>query len=171
MSHPIVADASPLIALARAGLLRLLRDLYGQVLVPSAVHEELEIARRRPGYESLEEALAEGWLAPVAVQAVEGQERLGRLVGRGEREAILLATRHACRFLLIDERSGRAAAEKQGIPVVGTGGVLLAAKQQGLIPSVAAVLDQLAALRFRLSGELRHRLLELAGEGPGGGCR
>ena len=171
MSAPIVADASPLIGLAQVGLLRLLRDLYGTVVIPPTVHEELEIARRRPGYEALVEALAEGWLAPLAVGASDEAQTRGPAVGKGEEQALVLAEQLSARFLLMDERAGRAIAMRRGIPVVGTGGVLLVAKERGLIDSVGAVLEQLAARRFRLSPELQKRLLELAGEGPAGAPR
>jgi predicted nucleic acid-binding protein len=164
VSAPIVADASPLIGLSRIGLLRILRELYGRVVIPPAVHDELEIARRRPGYEALAEALAEGWLAPRAVETPNEAEQPGRAVGKGEEQALLLAERLPARFLLIDERAARAVAGRRGIPVVGTGGVLLVAKERGLIESVGTALNHLAAHRFRLSPQLRNRLLEMAGE-------
>ena len=44
-----VADAGHLIALARIGQLELLRRIYGEVLVPSAVLDELALRSRRPG--------------------------------------------------------------------------------------------------------------------------
>lgn len=166
MNAPIVADASPLIGLSRVGLLRLLRELYGKVVIPPAVQAELEIARRRPGHEALAEALTEGWLAQLEVGTSTEPERRDRAIGKGEEQALLLAEQLPARFLLIDERAGRAMAMRRGIPVVGTGGVLLVAKEQGLIESVGAVLEQLAAHRFRLSPDLQNRLLEMAGERP-----
>jgi hypothetical protein len=166
VSAPVVADASPLIGLSKVGLLRILRELYGTVVMPPAVHQELEIARRRPGYEALEEAVAEGWLVPHAVETSNEVEHRGQAGGKGEDQALLLAEQLPARFVLMDERAGRAMAARRGVPVVGTGGILLVAKERGLIETVGAVLDQLAAHRFRLSPELRSRLLEMAGERP-----
>jgi predicted nucleic acid-binding protein len=82
----------------------------------------------------------------------------------GEAAAILLAQETACRFLLIDERRGRAIARRRGIPVVGVAGVLLAAKRRGLPASVEPVLTALAHGGYRLSDALVLEVLRLAGE-------
>lgn len=164
MKLPIIADASPLIVLAQVDSLWLLHKLFSKVLLPPAVHDELEIAQRRPGYQALERSLAEGWLSLTAVPETEGVAMPSLPTGAGERQAILLAVQRSCRFLLIDDRGGRLAAQKLGIPVVGTAGVLLLAKERGLIPSVGQLLDQLAAKNLRLSPGLRNQLLKLAKE-------
>lgn len=164
--QPVIADASPLIVLARVDLLWLLRELFDHVLVPPAVHAELEIARRRPGYRALEQSFSENWLLPAMVEASQGASLSGLPTGAGEREAILLAILRPCRFLLIDDRGGRLAAKKLGLPVVGTAGVLLLAKERGLISSVAQMLDRLASEGFRLAPSLKHELLAQARELP-----
>lgn len=159
---PVVADAGPLIGLARVGLLDLLRQLYQRVLVPVEVFEELQTTDDRPGSRALRAACEAAWLS--VAPETPGAEALSLALGRGEAAAILLAEQGNCRFLLLDERRGRAVAKSRGLRVVGTGGVLLAAKANGLINRVADALEQLAAGGYRLSAELRDRLLELAGE-------
>jgi predicted nucleic acid-binding protein len=57
---PVVADAGPLIGLARVGLLDLLRHLYGKILIPVQVFEELQTSEGRPGSRALRAALQEG---------------------------------------------------------------------------------------------------------------
>ena len=60
---PVVADAGPLIALARTERLDLLRRLYRRVVIPPAVHDELSIGSDRPGAKRLAGALSGDWLA------------------------------------------------------------------------------------------------------------
>lgn len=160
----VVADAGPLIALARVQRLALLQQLYGQVAIPSAVRDELRLTDGRPGARALEQALNEGWLHVRILEDRTDQAMLDLLLDEGEVEAILLAEQVSCRFLLIDDRKGRAVARQRGLPVVGVAGVLLAAKSLQLVPEIRPVLLELAGIGYRLSQELIERVVELAGE-------
>lgn len=161
MSQIVVADAGPLIALARTGHLPLLKHLFKRVLIPKAVADELELSSDRPGARTLAQAITpRGWLV---VKPVHVDRPLTLALGPGETEAILLAS-HENALLLIDDRKGRRAATSAGIKVIGTGRVLIAAKHQGLLESVSDALDQLAEAGYRISDALVQRLRELAGE-------
>ncbi|MHB8764629.1 MAG: DUF3368 domain-containing protein [Deferrisomatales bacterium] len=164
MSAPVVADAGPLIGLARVGRLGLLHDLYGAVLIPPAVEDELRLAEPRPGVAALAAARNAGWLGVEAPAPTEGLRKLLLLVDPGEAEAIELAAQRRCRFVLLDDRRGRSAARRRAVPVAGTGAVLLAAKGRGLIDAVGPVLDELAGAAYRLAPALVQRLREKAGE-------
>ena len=65
---------------------------------------------------------------------------------------------------LLDDGLGRRAAELLGIPLTGTLGLLISAKNKGLISSVAPILSNLANLGFRVSPATRNAVLKLAGE-------
>jgi len=161
VSEVVIADAGPLIALARTGHLSLLPRLFDRVLIPEAVRDELETSSDRPGAKALREAVGRrGWLRVAKARA---DDSLRPALGRGEWEAIVLASR-AGALLLIDERRGRRAARAVGVEVIGSGAVLLLAKSRGLLPAVSPVLDELAGTNYRLSAALVRRLRELAGE-------
>lgn len=162
----VVADAGPLIGLARIERLSLLSGLYGSIVVPEAVLGERCVDADRRGSRGLSAALAEGVIQPRAV-APDGEAevaRLSLLLDAGESAAIVLAEQTACRFLLIDERRGREIARRRGIPVVGVAGVLLAAKRSGLLMSIGPTLADLTRQGYRLSEALVAEVLPLAGE-------
>jgi predicted nucleic acid-binding protein len=165
VTTPVVADAGPLIGLARVGRLDLLRALYGTVFIPPAVLDEFMLAESRPGATPLSLALQEERLSVRPPAPSPDLARLQLLLDPGESEAILLGAQCGCRFLLIDDRRGRRVARRWGLPVVGTGGVLLAAKAAGYLEAIALVLEDLRRARYRLSADLVDGLLRRAGEG------
>jgi predicted nucleic acid-binding protein len=85
------------------------------------------------------------------------------VVDAGEAEAITLAYERGCRIVL-DDRKARVAAAQLGVPITGTVGLLLKAKQAGHIPAILPLLDALDANQFRVSLALRAEALRLAGE-------
>ena len=155
--QPVVSDTSPLIALATVGLLRLLPELYGEVLIPTVVREEFE-AGRRTGESAAEDL---DWLATVTV---ERDSNLPDALDPGEAAAISLAIRGNAGVILLDERLGRRVATELGLPIVGTMGVLLRAKGSGLIPAVRPVLDDLVARGLWVHPALVAQVLREAGE-------
>ena len=82
----------------------------------------------------------------------------------GEAEAIVLAEEINCKFLLIDERKGRAIAKRRGVPIAGIAGVLLAAKKQGYVDEILPIIKRLEEAGYRLSTALIKAIGKLAGE-------
>jgi predicted nucleic acid-binding protein len=155
----VVSDTSPLSNLEQIGRLRLLRDLYGQVVIPPAV--EIEIRRRpedHPAFDwSIVRVIRPANMSPVA-EAVDDLDR-------GESEAIALAVELEADLLLIDEFAGREAARRLGLSVTGLLGVLLEAKRRGLVRSMRDEIDLLVnRTTFRISGAVRAEVLRRAGE-------
>ena len=164
MTAAIVSDTGPLIAFARVGQLDLLRRLYGQIIVPSAVHAELALGSNRPGAKALAATLEAGWVAVQPATDRNVVSEVARHLDRGEAEAIALAEQRSARFLLIDDAKGRRIARQRGVRVVGVAGVLLVAKSQGELGTVTPVLDELSRAGYRLSPRLVAGVLAKADE-------
>ncbi len=90
-------------------------------------------------------------------------------LGVGERAVIAYVRSHAGYSAGLDDRQARLLAERMGLTVVGTIGVLLRAKEADLIPAVRPLLDTVQSEGFRLGIDLYQAALRLAGEGEDGG--
>ena len=158
----VVSDSGPLIALARVEETKLLSGVYGDIIIPAAVRDEvIKPARKRPGTVSFAEA---EWLN---VEPVSERSILGLLhdnLDLGEREAIALALELEADVLLMDESLGQRVADTHGLTLSGTLGVLLLAKEENLIDEVGPVIDRLIDTGFRIGDALYQSVLEQVGE-------
>lgn len=157
---PVVLNNTPLVALWAIGGLDLLRDLFGEVHIPPAVEAEFLAIDR-----SLRErALADApWIRTVALDNPRRALAYGGL-DRGEAEVLALAEESDARLVVVDERKARRYAERLGLPLTGTLGVLLSAKEAGLIDAVAPWADKIRDAGLYLRADLVARFRELAGE-------
>lgn len=90
---------------------------------------------------------------------------LVKSLDKGESEAIILAYELQADFLLIDERKGRRTAQEMGVKTIGLMGILIKAKNQGLLEKIAPVLEDLTQVAgFWISDKLKEEILILAGE-------
>ena len=159
---PIVCNAGPLIALALAGQLRVLGELYQRVLVPEAVI--YEVTGAGAGRVGAEKVASSSWLERVP-PGPSLEPLLAKELGPGEAAVISAAHRLGARLVLIDERRGRRIAEQAyGLRVKGTAGVLVFAKRAGLISAVRPCLEAMRSGGYYLSQRLFERALEEAGE-------
>ena len=85
-------------------------------------------------------------------------------LGPGKREVLAIASETPGSLAVLDDARARHYARLLGIPVTGTVGVLVYAKQQGHIEAIAPVLGRLDSLNFYLVPAMRRALLRLAGE-------
>jgi uncharacterized protein len=162
----VVADTSPLRALANLGLLSILRDLYSEVIVPPAVAAEL---RGAPDGQASVEPEQLTFLRVLPLKDHARADEFLRDLDLGESEALALAIEIGATLVLIDESKGRAKATALGLDIVGVIGILLQAKERGRIASLLPLLDRLQnEFDFWLSPRIRISALHLAGEAAGG---
>ena len=158
----VVANAGPLIALARIGRIELLPALYGRVQIPHAVRDEVSIAGEgRPGARNV---VAAEWVEVIEARDRMAVELLRERLGKGESEAIVLAIEGGADLLLIDEERGRRVSEARGLSKTGTIGALVLAKRRGLIREIAPVLEELRQGGFYLTDQLYHAACLAANE-------
>lgn len=162
----VVSNSGPLIHLSWIDYLNLLPALFAEVLVPPAVHREVMCADPNvPGVTALRAAFAAGWLRVRAVGHAAAVARLAEALDAGEAEALALAIEARADLLLVDERRGRLHAQREGMPITGTIGVLRLARERGLLPSVTPLLRQLRGQGFRVSDELVRQITSEESDG------
>jgi len=156
----VVCDSSPLITLAIVDKLALLDSLFKEVFVPVTVFNETTMTNK------LEAVRIAEWAQGKVLAATNRQlmYSYSLLLDMGEAEAMALYLEKAADFLLIDETKGRKIASYNKMNVIGSLGILLMAKKNGLIPSVKPLLNRLQQSYIRISDALYHKALELAEE-------
>ena len=127
----MVSDAGPLIHLARAGHFDLLQELFGRVLIPPAVYQEVAI--RGKGEDGSSEVTRAPWIQQRHPRRSTLVAALATFLGSGEAEAIALAGERPHTLLLIDEIHGRRVARNMRISVRGTLGILLQGFRAGSV--------------------------------------
>jgi len=161
LAEVVVADAGPLIDFAHIRRLDLMHQVLGETLSPEAVLSECVAYPSRPGAIEILAALSHAWFA--RVDDPTSPDPWHGLLDAGESAAIRLARERSIPVLM-DEKTGRRLAQAYGVPIVGSAGVLLAAKSRGLIGSVGPVLDQFRSNGYFLSDALVRAVLLRAGE-------
>ena len=104
------------------------------------------------------------WLGVEPLQGAIPTVLTAHAIGPGEREALALALEFGAATLVVDERRARRIAERLAIPIVGTAGLLVAAKRAGLIDAVSPILDRLRHDGFFLADEIVRMTLTDAGK-------
>ena len=172
MKKIVIADAGPLIALARIGQLELLAKLFGTVTLTELVALEIIGGGIFADTEALVKALAQPWLETItlsedALEACRDWVNLHQ-IDMGEASALVLASQLIAQgdevLVIVDETRGRQAAQHAAITITGTAGLLLLAKRFGLLPTVKPLLVALQAQSYYLTDQLLEAVLRQAGE-------
>lgn len=151
--------------LAVIGHLELLRQQFGEVVLPPAVLEELKIDADYPSTSEIRQAIKDGWLRKTDLQNDQVSRALQRELDDGEAEAIALALELGIKTVLIDERDGRTTAKVMGLTPVGILAVLIEAKRTEAIKSLREILERLQReAGFYISERLINAILSEVGE-------
>jgi len=150
VSEAVITDSTCLIGLERIQRLEILPKVFSPILIPPAVATEVNLKR--------------DWLR---VQSPHNQSLVIALktqLDPGESEAIALAVEYPETLIILDDLSAREMGLQLNLKVIGTVGLLLRAKRQGVISEVKPLLKALNEANFRISKALVEKALHLAGE-------
>ncbi|MCB9088171.1 MAG: DUF3368 domain-containing protein [Calditrichae bacterium] len=150
MSKCIISDSTCLIALDRIGQLTLLKQLFEQIYVPTAVHREF--------------GKKVNWIKVTSVHNPIAIKTLMIQIDAGESEVIALALEMQDCVAILDDKKARRIAQDIGLKITGTVGLLLKAKKDGLIDKIKPLLNQLNDAGFHVGERLYQNALRLANE-------
>ncbi len=155
----VLADTSVLNYLLLLDQLALLPALYGRVVVPTVV---LTVELPHPD----SPASVRAWMEQLTVDPPWLERRAPTrqpdadllLLEAGERDTILLAQEYQADLVLMDDKDGRAAAERRGLTVYGTVGVLVRAAERGLV-DLQEMFTRLLTTNFRIDARILQEAL------------
>ena len=157
-----VVNSSPLIFLAKLGLLDLLEKLFDDVYVTEAVYHETVV--EGAGHEEAVLIANADFLKRVSVKNQRLVKFLLEMIDHGEAETIAFALENEVDLIVLDDKDARKVARGFGVRVTGTLGLLLLAKRRGFISQIAPYVKELRRNGFRISDEVVKRILREAGE-------
>ena len=147
----IISDTSSLIALTNIGELELLKKVYEEVVITPDIAEEY-------GQETPD------WIRIEQIKDIQKFRLLNLELDKGESSGITLALENEPSLLIIDEKKGRGIAKKLGIKITGILGVMIRAKEIGVINRIKPLIEKLEKVDFRMSERLKNQILERVGE-------
>jgi len=147
----VITDTSCLILLEKIGGFEILQPLSTTVTTTPEIKEEFGIN-------------LPSWIKIATVKDISLVEVLKEIVDPGEASAIALAIETANSLVIVDDLKGRKLAKRMNLNVMGTLGMLLKAKQRGVIPLIKPYIDRIQETDFRISQEIIDYVIEQAGE-------
>jgi predicted nucleic acid-binding protein len=158
----IVTNTSPLIAIVAAtGDLTLLKNLQLQIIVPYEVAQEINSGGRdRLGTQAFNQA---SWLE-IQSEPIKIAPYLLNTLDRGEASVIQTALNRQIETVCIDEKAGRRVARLSQLKLTGSIGLLLKAKQNGQLDSMATAIQRMQQSGIRLSQGVIHFAMVRSGE-------
>jgi predicted nucleic acid-binding protein len=159
----IVSDTTPLIGLASINRLGLLHELFDEVYIPQAVFDETVTYGREESKAKKEVSNAK-WIHIVEVKDRLAVNVLLDEMDLGEVETIVLASEMNADWVLMDEKKGRRKLAQLNIPKIGTLGILLKAKQLGLVSTLKPEIEDLQKTGFSISPLVVREIVKMAGE-------
>lgn len=152
----VVSNTTPLIGLADIGCLDVLKKLYEEIMIPTAVLEEVKSEPARTLVRN------SGFIRVYPVKASHSRKMFSSRLHAGEVEVMLLAEEKQADLLIMDDNAAKKTAKFLGFKVTGTLGVLLKAKKEGHINEIKPLVEKLQETGFYVSASVKQYVLEEA---------
>lgn len=159
----VVSNSSPLIGFASIHRFDILHQIFGHIIIPQAVYREAVIEGREIGG-AKREVTAATWIETCTVGNRNAVNELLERLDEGEAETIVLAYEISADWVLMDERKGRKIITEWGLKKIGTLGILLKAKQIGLLSVIRPEIELLCQEGFTVSQDVIETVLRYARE-------
>lgn len=159
----VISNTSPLIGFASIHRFDLLHQIFGTISIPQAVYREAVIEGHEVGG-AKRDVSAAAWIQRYVVKNRAAVDELLARLDDGEAETIVLAHELSADWVLMDERKGRQIATKWGLKKIGTLGILLKAKQIGLLSTIRPEIELLCQEGFTVSQDVIETVLQYANE-------
>ena len=154
----VISNTTPLIGLADIGCFDVLQKLYGEIMIPAAVLEEVKSEPARTLVRNSD------FIHVYPVKDSQSRKMFSSRLHAGEVEVMLLAEEKQADLLIMDDNAAKKTAKYLNLTVTGTMGVLLKAKREGFIPAVRPLMENLISDGFYVSQVVQDYALKQAGE-------
>ncbi len=155
----VVSNSGPLISLAKIGKFYILKHIFKGIIISEGVYVEVvEGGKGKPGEKETEKALGK-WIEKTKVSDNLAVQVLLSELKKGEAESIVLAKELKADLILLDDKTARDIAEASGLIAKGTVGILIIAKEMGIIKNFRIVINKLRDKGFYLKEDTYQRIL------------
>lgn len=158
----VIVNSTPLIALCHIGRLDILQKLYGKISIPEAVYIEISAKPNSICKKEVEKSL--NWICVEKIQNEMAKEMFKTQLHEGEVEVMILAKETEADVVIIDDQNAKKHAKYLKLPVTGTLGVLIKAKQKGYIDKLRPLLEKMVQEGIYLKPALIEMCLKQVGE-------
>lgn len=158
----VVVNTTPLIALSHVGQLDLLRRLYGEIIIPEAVYRELSVKTESVCKKAVDSSL--DWIRIGKIKNQLAKSMYKTQLHDGEVEVMILSKEIGADVVLIDGANAKKHAKYLDLPVTGTLGILIKARQKGYVEELKPILDQMVQNGIYISQSVIQMCLEQVGE-------
>lgn len=157
----VIVNSTPLIVLCGIGRLHILKDMYEEIFIPSAVFREVTA---KDDSVCVQIRSAGDWIRVEQIKDHSEKKMYKAKLHDGEVEVMILAQEQKADLIILDDNAAKKTAKYLGLTVTGTLGVLLKAKRRGIIDSVCPILSEMKQNGFYIDSVVERMVLDQADE-------